>query len=43
MEERYAQGLRVACVHEDDDLEAFTSDEDPDPDDAWDVVDKVVA
>jgi|EndMetStandDraft_8_1072994.scaffolds.fasta_scaffold2318081_1 hypothetical protein len=43
MEERYEHGLRVACVQEDDDLEAFASDEDLDPDEAWDVIDKAVA
>ena len=42
-EEQYEHGLRVACTDEDDDLEAFASDDDPDPDEVWDVVDQAVA
>jgi hypothetical protein len=33
------EGLPVASIEEDDDPEAYTSDEPPEPDAAWDVVD----
>jgi hypothetical protein len=33
------QGLPVASIEEDDDPEAYASDEVPEPDAVWDVVD----